>query len=63
MPVTLVASFRFDFSYDCALDTVVTYTQLSSETRSGTEKNNYGWEEILHYVGIPLKVNRNIWSN
>ena len=41
----------------------VTYTQLSSETRSGTEKNNYGWEEKLHYVGIPLKVNRNIWSN
>ena len=35
----------------------------SSETRSGTEKNNYGWEEKLHYVGIPLKVNRNIWSN
>ncbi len=63
MPVTFGASLRFDLSDDWAVETGVTYTQLSSETRSGTEKNNYGWEEKLHYVGIPLKVNRNIWSN
>lgn len=63
MPVTFGASLRFDLSDDWAVETGVTYTQLSSETRSGTQKNNYGWEEKLHYVGIPLKVNRNIWSN
>ena len=63
MPVTFGASLRFDLSSNWAIETGVTYTQLSSETRSGTEKNNYGWEEKLHYVGIPLKVNRNIWSN
>lgn len=63
MPVTFGASFRVDLSHHWAIETGVTYTQLSSETRSGTEKNNYGWEEKLHYVGIPLKVNRNIWSN
>ena len=63
MPVTFGASLRFDLTNNWALETGVTYTQLSSETRSGTEKNNYGWEEKLHYVGIPLKVNRNIWSN
>ena len=54
MPVTFGASLRFDLSDDWAVETGVTYTQLSSETRSGTQKNNYGWEEKLHYVGIPL---------
>ena len=63
MPVTFGASLRFDLTDDWAIETGVTYTQLSSETRSGTEKNNYGWEEKLHYVGVPLKVNRNIWSS
>lgn len=63
MPVTFGASLRFDLSKEWALETGVMYTQLSSEIRSGTEKNNYGWEEKLHYVGIPLKVNRSVWSN
>lgn len=63
MPVTFAASLRFDLDKDWAIETGVTYTQLSSETRSGTDRNNYGWEEKLHYVGIPLRVNRNIWSN
>ena len=62
MPVTFGASLRFDLSDDWAVETGVTYTQLSSETR-WEPKNNYGWEEKLYYVGIPLKVNRNIWSN
>lgn len=62
MPVTFGASLRVDVSRDWAIETGITYTQLSSETRSGTERNNYGWEEKLHYVGIPLKVNRTIWS-
>lgn len=62
MPVTFGASLRVDVSRDWAIETGITYTQLSSETRSGTERNNYGWEEKLHYVGIPLKMNRTIWS-
>ena len=63
MPVTFGASLRLELNDSWAIETGLTYTQLSSEIRSGTEKNNYGWEEKLHYVGIPLKVNRNIWSN
>lgn len=38
MPVTFGASLRFDLSDDWAVETGVTYTQLSSETRSGTQK-------------------------
>lgn len=63
MPVTVGLSFRFDLTDKWALETGLTYTQLSSETRSGAKQNNYGWEDKLHYVGIPLKLNRELWSN
>lgn len=63
MPVTFGASVRFDLSDDWAIETGVTYTQLSSEWRSGAKDNYYEEEQKLHYVGIPLKVDRRIWSN
>lgn len=63
LPVTFGASLRFDLNDKWAIETGVTYTLLSSETSSGAKQNNYSWEDKLHYVGIPLKVNRNIWSN
>ena len=63
MPVTVGVSLRFDLTDHWAIETGVTYTQLSSETRSGAEQNNYSWEDKLHYVGIPLKINRELWSN
>jgi len=63
MPVTFGASVRFDLDDKWAIETGLTYTMLSSEWRSGTKENYYGEEQKLHYVGIPLKVNREIWSN
>lgn len=63
MPVTFGASLRFDLSDNWAIETGVTYTQLSSEWRSGAKDNYYEEEQKLHYVGIPLKVDRRIWSN
>lgn len=63
MPVTVGASLRFDLDNKWAIETGVMYTQLSSETSSGAKQNNYSWEDKLHYVGIPLKISRDIWSN
>lgn len=63
MPITFGFSLRFDLDEKWALETGVVYTQLSSETSSGAKQNNYSWEDKLHYVGIPLKVNRSLWSN
>lgn len=63
MPVTFGASVRIDLSDNWAIETGVTYTQLSSEWRSGAKDNYYEEEQKLHYVGIPLKVDRRIWSN
>lgn len=63
MPVTFGASLRFDLSDNWAIETGVTYTQLSSELRSGAKDNFIEEEQKLHYVGVPLKVDRRIWSN
>lgn len=63
MPLTVGLSFRWQLTNYWAIETGLTYTQLSSETRSGGKQNNYSWEDKLHYVGIPLKVNRTIWEN
>ncbi len=63
MPIILGASVRWDLNRNWAIETGVTYTQLSSETTSGDRWNQYTWEEKLHYVGIPLKVHRRIWES
>lgn len=63
MPVTFGASLRFDLDDKWAIETGLTYTLLSSDLRSGGKSSYIEQEQRLHYVGIPLKLNRNIWSN
>ncbi len=63
LPITFGASVRFELDKDWALETGITYTQLSSETTSGDKRHQYVWEEKLHYVGIPLKLHRRLWDN
>ena len=40
-----------------------TYTLLSTDLRSGSQDSYFEEEQRLHYVGIPLKVDRRLWSN
>lgn len=62
IPVTVGATFRWEFSQCWSLETGVMYTLLVSELNSG--ENAYVEEEQrLHYVGIPLKIQRSIWKN
>lgn len=63
MPIVWGLSFRLDLDAAWAIETGLTYTQLASETRSGTVKNHYGWKDKLHYVGIPVKLHHRFWSN
>lgn len=63
MPVVWELSFRLDLDAAWAIETGLTYTQLASETRSGTVKNHYGWKDKLHYVGIPVKLHHRFWNN
>lgn len=62
MPVTVGASVKWGFSENWALETGLNYTYLYSELRSGA-KDYTEQEQKLHYVGIPLKVQRSVWSN
>lgn len=62
MPVTVGASFRWNFAPRWALETGLAYTLLSSDLRSG--KDSYLEEEQkLHYVGIPLKLHRSLFDS
>lgn len=63
MPVTFGASLRFELDEKWGIETGVTYTLLSTDLRSGSNDSYIEEEQRLHYVGIPLKVDRRLWSN
>ena len=63
MPVTFGASLRFELNEKWGIETGVTYTLLSTDLRSGSQDSYFEEEQRLHYVGIPLKVDRRLWSN
>lgn len=58
-PVALGLSVRWSMNDDWALESGLTYTRLVSDVNVGYSKG----EQKLHYVGVPLKVNRRLWSN
>ena len=62
MPVTVGASVKWNLNGDWALESGLNYTYLYSELRSGA-KSYIEDKQKLHYVGIPLKVQRSVWSN
>lgn len=63
MPITFGVSVRWNLNERWALESGLTYTKLSSELWSGTEKNFYESEQKLHYLGIPLKGSYRLWEN
>lgn len=62
MPINVVASVKWHFAEKWALESGLSYTFLQSELHSGSELY---WEDTqkLHYVGIPIKIHRDIWDN
>lgn len=62
MPVTVGASVKWNLNEYWALESGLNYTYLYSELRSGA-KSYIEDKQKLHYVGIPLKVQRSVWSN
>ena len=62
MPVTVGASVKWNLNEHWALESGLNYTYLYSELRSGA-KSYIEDKQKLHYVGIPLKVQRFVWSN
>ena len=62
MPITVGASVKWNLNEHWALESGLNYTYLYSELRSGA-KSYIEDKQKLHYVGIPLKVQRSVWSN
>lgn len=63
VPITFGLSVRYALDHDWSVESGVFYTMLNSELTSGTEVSYKKEEQRLHYIGIPLKVNRIIWGN
>ena len=62
-PLTFGASMRFQISKNWGVETGLTYTLLQSDLRGGSNESYYEENQRLHYIGIPLRINRTIWSN
>lgn len=62
-PIKAGLSIRYQLNDKFGIESGLTYTYLSSNLTSGTVKNLFETEQSLHYVGIPLNVNYNMWRN
>lgn len=66
MPVRIGASVRYDFCKFAGIGTGVTYSMLASDLKTGDESAGGSWSkgtQTLHYIGIPLDMNLNIFSS
>lgn len=61
-PVRLGMSVRFGLVGRLSLETGAFYSYLSSDITSGDESGGFDTDQKLHFVGVPLSVNYNIWS-
>ena len=62
MPVTVGASFKWNFTPHWAVETGLAYTMLASDLRSGSGAY-LEEEQKLHYIGIPLKLHRSLYTS
>lgn len=63
LPARFGLSVNFPLTDRLALESGITYTQLSQTEESGTETNYFEIEQKLHYLGIPLKLHCKVWEN
>lgn len=62
-PVTYTAAFRYRFNDHWALNAGVSYTQLNSEWRSGSDAHFYTTQQKLHYVGVPVSASYTFYDS
>ena len=68
MPVTLSATFRWNFNRKWAVNTGLRYTYLSTKIYEKTIKNSFGIGDMnrkqqIHYIGIPLNASYSFWCS
>lgn len=62
-PVTMGLSVDFPLKGKWSLSSGLMYTRLSSTMFSGSDGYSYSCEQTLHYVGIPLALNYDLWRS
>lgn len=62
-PVTYTAAFRYRFNKRWALNAGISYTQLNSEWRSGSDTHFYTTQQKLHYVGVPVSASYTFYDS
>lgn len=62
LPIRAGISFAYKINGRLSLGSGVTYTNLASEMREGSDSHYFTSEQTLHYVGIPLNMRYNIVS-
>lgn len=61
-PLTVGVSVSYGLGERWSLVSGVTYTMLSSRSQAADIINRYSREQILHYIGIPLNLNYDVWQ-
>lgn len=62
LPVRTGISFAYKINNRFSLGSGVTYTNLTSDMREGSDSHYFTGEQTLHYIGIPLNMRYNIVS-
>ncbi len=62
-PIVVGATASYNLDNRWSIKSGVTYSYLSSKLHSGSDNNYYSSNQTLHFIGIPVNVNYNIWDN
>lgn len=62
LPIKAGVSFTYNFNERFGVETGLSYTNLISDVKEGSESHYYTGEQKLHYIGIPLKVKYRVIS-
>jgi len=61
-PLRAGLSFGYRLNQRLTLTTGLTYTNLTSDIRDGSESHYLAGEQVLHYIGLPLAVRYDIFQ-
>ena len=62
LPIRAGISFTYNLNERFGIETGLSYTNLISDVKEGSESHYYTGEQKLHYIGIPLNLKYRVFS-
>lgn len=62
LPLRVGLSFSYSFNDRLGIETGITYTNLTSDIREGSEEHYIAGQQKLHYIGIPINLKYRIYT-